>query len=157
MKIGIITKHLAKSQCNYETLSQSQVLNSTGAKVSIFAINITSKVMQSHVAVHPLVTVQNFTGDLVIATDFESARFLSKTPINADKMYYVYDLEWMYSPVKYSIVYNSLLPLKLLVRSKDHQSYLKSVFGLSSTVVDYNLEKIWNLRDATKTNLFMPM
>lgn len=157
MKIGLITTHLALSESNYTLIRETNKWNSMDHEVVIFTSNTSSKVLAINGPVFNISQLSYFDNGVVISTDFQTTRSLIQTPLNANKFYYVYDLDWLYRPVHYDYVYEILSQIPLLVRSELHQKYIKNIFDLESQVVPFQLEKIWNLQDLTKINSFKPM
>ena len=83
----------------------------------------------------------------VIANDIESATLLLNCPCPTRKMYYLWDLEWIYDDKfnfnKYSLIYNSF---EIIVRSQSHYNLFSKIWRQPNYLIeDFNYEQIRNL------------
>ncbi len=90
------------------------------------------------------------TGEtIIIATKLNHIELIKD--INAEKFFYVFDPEFLDDT---NFLRNNKLyrDATLITRSKTYQSLLRNNFNVDSQVLEFDLEKIWNLRAKSTTN-----
>lgn len=83
----------------------------------------------------------------IIANDIESATLLDNCPCPTRKIYYIWDLEWIYDENynlnKYHKIYHSF---EIIVRSQTHYNIFKKVWKKPDYLIeDFNYEQIRDL------------
>ena len=134
MKIGILLKDTAASQCNFSVINATNIINqTTDHVVSLFYINGTNPCVRTLCCTTTLDKIYGFDGRLV-ATDVETARFLLRHNQNSFD-WFIWDLEWLrnkYQKEDLLALYNSP-KFHYVCRSKDHSDELNRFVG-----TDYN-------------------
>ena len=149
MKIGILLKDTAASQCNFSIINTTNIINqTTDHVVSLFYINKTVPCVRTLCCTTTLDKIYGFNGHL-IATDVETARFLLRHNRESHD-WYVWDLEWLrnrYMREDLIALYSSR-KFNFVCRSKDHADELNKFTGqdynryVSDNFTAYLLERI---------------
>ena len=94
MKIGILLKDTAASQCNFSVINAANIINQTTEHVvSLFYINKTNPCVRTLCCTTTLDKIYGFNGHLV-ATDVETARFLLRHN-HSHYDWFLWDLEFL--------------------------------------------------------------
>lgn len=146
MKIGFIVDSLVLSDKSYWLINAINQ-NSLFDDICIFSKNISTKPLNPNCAIYDIVHAWNFSDGALVATDIASAKTLSKISTNADKYYYIWDLEWMGGVYNYIGVLDTLLDpkLKLITSSDNYNHILKNISGkkVDKCIKDFNLEEFY--------------
>lgn len=143
MNITVIVDDTTHSGQNYQIINEMNKWSNE--QVQLIALNNSSRVTHINVPVLNPSEVHHQTG-LVIATSIPSFEFLNKTFAKCSKMYYMWDLGYIYT--QFSFTRMSQLLKNVIVPSVD---YAEVVGNLGkATVCPFDLEKLWNLQINTK-------
>ena len=121
--IGIIIKDFHPSQLIYYSVKYANLLVNQGGEydITFFYEQLSPISIKPSCAIMNISEIWSFTGTL-IATNLESALLLTKVISSANKIFYVWDLEWLrqYKNYLYNIQVYLSNELKLVARSIDH-------------------------------------
>lgn len=142
--LAIITKDLKMSQLNYEIFTQLQANQHKYKGVLIYK-NLSETFMGLN---FPILNYNKiFSGYLlenstIIATDLDSAETLSRANNKANKLFYVWELEFLKNNnfERNQKIYNSL---PLITRSQSYQQALENYANVRVDIMQLDLEKLW--------------
>lgn len=148
MKTSIIVQDTTFSERNKNMFIEiNNVVSSSLEEVNVCYLNLSNHMLKPEFAIMNITEIYNFFGTTLIATNDDTADVLAKACINANKIYYMWDLSFLLKSYDYAEVYNRLKHLKLVVRSTHHQKIIKNLFNLESFIVPvFKLEALWNLQ-----------
>jgi hypothetical protein len=118
----------------------------------LFYVNLSSQVSFADFAIMNITEVNNAYGGTLIATCPISADILRKAAVNANKAYYLMDLGFLLAPYDFNEMYKTLSGLTLIVRSEEHQKFIKNLFNLDSIVLPFDLGLLCNTLSPTPIN-----
>lgn len=145
MKTLIIVDSLSFEEKNYEIIKTiNSFVRDNIDDVSVSCFNLTHKVINTEFAVFNPSEVACFYDGLMISTSIETAECAIKTCNNSQHVLYLWGIDFLYSPYDYILVYDIIHSQKVFVRSEEHSKILNKLFGIDCTVLEFNLEKIWN-------------
>lgn len=147
MQIGIIAD-LDTSQLSYLIAMQVTTYDS----VALFIKNYTPPISRIPTAIFNIAEIVHFKG-ILIATDLDSARYLTKLCTSARKIYYPWHIEWKRHGVDYLDTVRILTDptIEIVARSPDHANYI----ALWNRQVDAIIEDL-NLGDFIKLTEMKP-
>lgn len=154
MKTAVLVHDTNISDLNYHVMSELNNMSNTH-EVFLLTNNISSRVIEPNFAIINSSRVACTYDAIVIATTIDTARLLIKAAINSRKVFYLYQLDWLYLPFNYNEVYDVInSDLELIVRSKNHANLIEKVFGrkVDNIVPEFRLDEIWNLLENTKND-----
>ena len=161
IKIGVLLKDLMLSQCNYEFITQANKFYSpkhTGeADIIAFYESLSIHCTQLFFACMNIKEAWSYNG-MVVATSLNTAKRLITFPTPKNKLFYIYDLEWMLPThrefSKFAEVYTNN-ELVLLARSDKHAKLIEEAWGTKvyDVIENFNLRGIINVveRMASRT------
>lgn len=133
--IGIILPNLSGGQLVYEVFDAIHgIKNNVDYDVVVFFEDYTDIPIKPPCACMHLTEIPNFKGK-IIATNLSSASFLLKKTIITEKIFYVYDLEWIRGKNQYLINYKLYNSMPLYTRSEDYAKELKNYANVDAKVM----------------------
>lgn len=156
MKTMFCLDNLGYSQLNYELFTSiNSVVEDSLDEVSVVPIDLTNKVVEINTAITNISQLTSFNNGALVATNIENAQRILACATNTIKVLYLYDLDWMFSPIKYDDLYSTLTnpELVILLRSKNHLDPLRLLCGVEphGILEEFNLEKLWISLEEIKT------
>lgn len=136
-KLGVTLPHLGGSQIGLEVLEavQAHYAENWTTDVSLFYEEPILEAFDFPCACFPVLDLHSYDGP-VIATTVNAASQLIDSVTVPKKWFYVFDLEWVDSPMamnEYAKIYRNP-KLKLLARSKNYARYIENAFNLDYAV-----------------------
>lgn len=129
------------SDLNYEVFKNlNKISKEKNAGVLIYE-DLSTHLTHADFAIMNISEVNHFYGKTLVATCPKTADLLKKCPVNAKKVYYIWDLSFLSRPFSNSEMAETLSELECYCRSEDHKRILKSLFGL-----DIPIQKTFNVR-----------
>lgn len=150
MKTMICVQNLGYSLLNYQLIrSVNDVVGRRIDEVSFVSMEATNLVTPVKTAVLAPSELGSFNNGLLLSTSITHLPDILSCPGNTKKMFYLYDLEWMYNPMAFSNLWESLNTpgLTVVARSADYSEPFSKAFGRSvdAVVPEADLEELWNL------------
>lgn len=145
----VIVKDLSCSQINYEIFNQLNMLVKEIPCCLVYK-NLTNNF---HASKFPILNYSKIfsgylTNSLIISTDLDSAKTLSKVKNTAKKIFYVWELEFLKNK-NYKENYNIYNSMPVYTRSLSYKKAIDNYANIDSKVEELNLEKLWK----QKTNI----
>lgn len=138
MQLGIIADHLGTSQLSY--LLNLQVNQPGPHDFVLFQRQPAPPISRFYTSVFPINEIYNSKCNL-IATDLDSARYLTKLPRSTRKVFYPWNLEWKKHGNNYLETISILQDprIEVIARSPDHASYINLFREVDGIIEDFNL------------------
>lgn len=153
MKTAVLLDDTNISELNYSVITEiNGVLPTTNDDIFLLVNNVSAKVIKPECAVINSSKLANVYDGLVIATNIGTAKSVIKAAINSVKLFYIFDLEWLYSSFPFDEYYDIINNEKLLLvcRSELHADIIANAFDRRPTVLPFSLGDIWNSLDSIK-------
>ena len=147
MKVGIMVDSLGMSQQSYSIIRELNKINSIDDYVDIivFYHKYDQTPMSPHFAMMQEQEVWGFDGT-VISTSLLSTEKLIRCPCPKKKLFYVWDLEWVYNPYlryQYSKEIYQSEEIELIARSKSHANIIEACWKKPVAILeDFNHEQL---------------
>ncbi len=144
--LGFLVDNLQNSQMSYYLISKGNeyVKEHTGADIIAYYENLSIKVVKPHFAVLQIAESLNHNGPLV-STSIKMLQWLSRHQSNAAKYLYVWDLEFLRTPVlDESIVYNWYHNgYNIIARCDDYAKVLENNFDvkIAEVIPDFDISR----------------
>lgn len=138
MQLGIIVDHLGTSQLSY--LLNLQINRPSEHDFVLFQRQPAPPISRFYTSVFPINEIYNCKCSL-IATDLDSARYLSKLPRNCRKIFYPWNLEWKKHGFDYLDTISILQDprIEVVARSPDHANYINLFRQVDGIIEDISL------------------
>lgn len=148
MKIGVMVDDTTMSDAHYSVMTELN--NRVGGLHDIFLItsNVSAKIIKNDFAIMNSTRAANIHNGLIIATSLATAFNLKNLVSNSKKVFYIYELEWLYQLSDYDMIHDILNSgLTLICRSQRHAEVLKNNFNVSVDKIlpTFNLDELWTL------------
>lgn len=137
--IGVILDNLAVSQLNHDVLTTLNRLVDTKLNICVFVKNISPSFADLKFGVFGLNHIHGVENGTIIATDLDSAAILSRSQTTAEKLFYVWELEWLLERKNFLENVSIYRSMPLYTRSK---SYSDALFNYCNSHV-----RIEDIRD----------
>jgi hypothetical protein len=149
MKTMICFDHLSYSQFNYEVITEiNNVVLDSAEEICICSMDQTYPFINAHTAIFAPSEMDSFNNGLIISHTLKNAKSILSCANNSQKLLYLYDLDWMFQPILYDDIYETLTNtnLKLILRSSDYIQPIKILCNREpdAIVERFKLEDIWN-------------
>lgn len=149
MKTNICLYHTGYSQFNQEAIDCVNSMTPDRLDdISITCYNPSPDFIDIKCAVFAPNVLDSFTDGIIITNNINHANDVLGCATNAIKILYLYELNWMFKPLSYDLVYDTLNNerLKIILRSP---TYEKSMLNVGCkrpmTILEkFSLEEIWN-------------
>jgi len=145
LKIGLILPDLSSSQLTFLAVEQlNRILHQSGAIDGvIFVENISKPAIPPACAIMDLSEIWNFDG-LLISTTLDNTNIMIKSVIPAQKVFYVWDMEWLRGTRKNDFKRNVDIlrdpTIKLVVRSESHAKCLANYANREADLIVDNFD-----------------
>lgn len=150
------------SDKNYHVMNELNNVVKDGIECFLLVDNVSSKVIDSEVAIINSSRVSCVYDGIVIATSVNTAKSLERAAINSVKIFYIYEFDWAETVYNYNEIYNLLHSKQLILvcRSETQRNVLKQVFSVDVSYVfpDFEFDpfyhlgsSLWNSRENTET------
>ncbi len=144
MKLGIIIDNLLPSQINFDIQQGINlgIANKIIEDATIFYIDKSSMMNMPNININHVSQLIGFPGD-VIATSINSFIKLLKSHIEGNKMYYVYNLEWLIGGTVECMQLYKLFrqeKVKYIARGTTHAKLIENNFNKTPDFIMSNLD-----------------
>lgn len=148
MKIMIIMDHLAFSDRAFSIIKTiNDTIRNSLHDISVCCLNLSNKVIHPEFAVFNPSEIACFYDGLMISTSIETAKFGCKAKNNSKHLFFLWDIDFLFSPYDYNTMYDLFNSQQVIVKSEEHKKIINNLFDVTPVVIDkLNLEEIWNLR-----------
>lgn len=141
MNIAIVSKDIEISQLLFLINNQKSNFN-----ILLYTINRLNSLYSYNMSIFPISDLNYFSGDLIIATDFESCKLALSMCNNKKLFFYSFDLDWIRNKniqyEEYANIYQNN-KIKLFCRSKYHSDIIKSSWNCDCDYIeDFNLSEM---------------
>jgi len=141
MDIAIVSKNIEISQLLFLINSQKNDHN-----ISIYTINRLKNLYSYNMSVLPILDLNYFGGNFIVATDFDSCKLALNMCNNKKLLFYSFDLDWIRNKNiqydEYANIYQNN-KVKLFCRSKYHSDIIKSSWNCDCDYIeDFNLSEM---------------
>jgi hypothetical protein len=126
MKISFVVNNLANSELSFDLID----LINKDKKISynIFFQNHSPPIIQPECVSMNINGFSSISGK-VVAFDLSSAMIIKNTNCNTENILYLYNMEWLQSPVNYLLAREILSNFKIFARSKEHAKIISNFTG----------------------------
>jgi hypothetical protein len=131
--IGVLASDTTFSEKNYEIFEELNRERETGSV--LMYLNLSSHVMPADFAIMNITELYHMYGKTLVATCPNTADLLAKSPVNAKKAYYMWDLSLLLNQFDFEATYRWMRKLDLYVRSEDHADIIRNVFDIPSKIL----------------------
>jgi hypothetical protein len=147
MQTGIILDHTAFSSLNYLVISEiNKRVKESVEDICIFSQNISSRILEPHCSVIDVSELPMLTDGVLISFDLSSTQSMIRARTPAKKVFFLWDMEWLYHNTDFSLVYSMLTDphIILIARTDTHAKIIENMTGQKPDAVleEFNLEKI---------------
>lgn len=147
MQIGVILQHTAFGEPQDVIIRNiNEIVTTTTHDPVIFSYNISTRLLEPHCAVCPIVNLSTVTDGVIIANDVLGARAMLAASTPAKKIFFVWNLEWIYQELAYNTVRDVLRhdDAVIIARSETHRKVIEFISGKTVDYVmrDFDLEGI---------------
>lgn len=146
MQIGIIVNDLTPSQLLYEAIRELNRL-AMDHSVCLFYQNLSPcfyPTSFAHVNYNKIHSGHFDKDSLLIATNVQSALDLSKAKNIANKLFYVYELEFLDNK-DFNKNYEAYNSLPIVTRSESYKNALKNYANVEAKVAPLKVDELWTL------------
>lgn len=149
LKLSAMVNDLGPSQKSFYLVKEFNKLSKRkDISCTAFVLNIGASVTKALFSCSSVSFFSDYSG-ICIATTLEEANILLKSNNNCKKYLYLWDIEWIKTPLNYSEVCNILLDdrLKIISRSESHSAMIRNYCNKSpiDTLEDWNSSKLLNI------------
>lgn len=150
MKTMICVDNLLYSEFNYAVMQEiNNVVKDSNTEISLATLDQSIPMMSVNTAIFAAAEMDSFSDGVLITHNIKNARSILGCANNSKKVLYLYDLDWMFTPMFYYEVYDTLnsKDLTLILRSEDHIEPVKNLCGkeVDKILNRFTLEGLWNL------------
>jgi len=128
MNIAAIVNDLSPSQKSFYLIKTfNKFIDDVSISPSVFQSRSCNPVIQPLFSCRQTSSLSSYNG-VIISTSLEDAELTLRTSNNTDKFLYVWDLSWLYNPIRFSQAMQTLRNdnLKIIARSDSHASVIKN-------------------------------
>jgi hypothetical protein len=143
--IAIILDHIYASQIAYESINALNKIVDKNNDVAIFTKNISPSYIPAKFGIFGLHSIHNISDGTIIATDLDSAEVLINSQTTANKIFYVWDLEWLHNQQKKSFLQNVNIykNIEIVTRSKSYSDAINNYCNIRPKVL--SIEELVNV------------
>lgn len=157
INISAIIDNLGPSQKSFYLINQfNEASSNPDICVSVFFQRSCVPVVPVMFSCRSISFLSNYQ-DIAIATTLKDANILLKSNNNSDKYLYLWDMEWLVSPMSFEQVTNILLDdrLKIICRSESHSKLIENYCNkLPIGIVDnWNMGQLIDVISAEEANV----
>jgi len=152
--IAALVENMGPSQKNFHMIKKfNEIAQSSSTSVTCFYSNLTVPVSNAFFACMNMSGFSSYKG-IAISTDLETTQAMMKTTANANKFYYVWDLEWLYQTISYETVQSILQDesLQILARSESHAKLIENFSNkkISGIVDNWNIQQLMEVTNGNR-------
>lgn len=149
MKTMVCFDNVSYSQFNYEVANQiNDYVSKSNEEICVSSFDQSYPFTNINTAIFHPCEMDSFNDGVIITHTLNNAAQVLGCSNNSKKVLYLYDLDWMFSPMFYDDIYNTLInqDLILILRCEDHIKPVRNLCGRQPDKVlnNFNLEEIWN-------------
>jgi len=157
MNIAAVIDNLGPSQKAFYLINEfNEVSNNPDVCVSVFFQRSSVPVVPTMFSCKSVSFLSNYH-DIAIATTLKEANILLKANNNSDKYLYLWDMEWLTSPMGFEQVTNILLDsrLKIISRSESHSKLIKNYCNKSpiGIVDNWDMDQLLDVFSKEEANV----
>ncbi len=84
-------------------------------------------------------------GDVNVFTTFDEGVFATRAPINSERVFYLWDLDWHYNGLNYEICAEVIKKSsRIYCRCADHQYAIEKYFGVKPQIMEtFNMKELY--------------
>jgi hypothetical protein len=147
MQVGVILQHTAFGEPQDVIIRNiNEIVETTTHDPVIFSYNISTRTREPLCAVCPLVNMSSVTDGVLIANDLMGAQAMLAASTPAKKIFFVWNLEWIYREMPYKTLRAVLGhdDAVIIARSELHKQAIEFISGKTVDYVmrDFDLEGI---------------
>jgi hypothetical protein len=142
---GIILDHIYASQIAYESITALNKLVDKDNDIAIFVKNNSPSYIPTKFGIFGLHSIHNIVAGTIIATDLDSAEVLINSQTTANKIFYVWDLEWLHNQQKKNFLQNVNIyrNIEIVTRSKSYSDAINNYCNIRPKVL--SIEELVNV------------
>lgn len=142
---GVILNHTSVSQLNIEVFKSLNKLSSNNDSICAFYKNLTPVCMQLDFGLFGLGHIHDVDSGVIVATDLDSAEVLINSTTKANKIFYVWDLEWIHDHNKRDFLHNVSIyrNIKLYTRSDSYANIIQNYCNIKPEIT--SIEGVLNV------------
>jgi hypothetical protein len=142
---GIILDHIYASQIAYESFTTLNKLVDRNNDIAVFVKNISPTYIPAKFGIFGLHSIHNILAGTIIATDLDSAEVLINSQTTANKIFYVWDLEWLHNPQKKNFLQNTNIyrNIKMITRSQSYSDAINNYCNVRPEIL--SIEELLNV------------
>jgi hypothetical protein len=149
MNIAAIVNDLSPSQKSFYLIKTfNKFIDDVSISPSVFQSRSCNPVIQPLFSCRQTSSLSSYNG-VIISTSLEDAELTLRTSNNTDKFLYVWDLSWLYNPIRFSQAMQTLRNdnLKIIARSDSHASVIKNFCNkpVVDILSDWQSDKLLNI------------
>lgn len=149
MNIAAVVDDLSPSQKSFYLIDTfNQFLNDVSISPSVFQSRSCNPVIQPLFSCRLTSSLSSYNG-VVISTSLEDAELTLRTSNNTNKFLYVWDLSWIYTPIRFSKAMDILRNdnLKIIARSESHAKAIENFCNKAAVDIlsDWEPKKLLNI------------
>lgn len=144
--IGIILDNIYANQLAYESItSLNKLAEKTNTNIAAFVKNISPSYIPAKFGIFGLHSIHNISHGTIVATDLDSAEILINSQTTANKIFYVWDLEWLHNPQKKNFLQNTNIyrNIEIVTRSKSYSDAVANYCNIRPKIL--SIEEVLNV------------
>lgn len=123
MSIAFIVNNLSNSELNYDLIKE--INNRPDMCSNIFFQNHMPSILTPECLTMTVYGLSGFKGKAV-AFDLQGASIINQTNCKTENFIYMYNLEWLYNTINYSLAIDLLKNFKIFARSESHKKIIEN-------------------------------
>lgn len=141
-KISLILRSLEKSQ---KTIVLKNQIEKSDLDITLFTMDRSHNDIYIQRSCMPITNIYSNWDNILVATNFDEALFVSSVPTNSERVLYIWDLNWNQCGLSYDILKKCVSTFnKVFCRSMSHKKMIDAHFNIESMVVkNFNLKEIF--------------
>ena len=132
MKTMFLFDHTGFSEHNYEIIKDinETVINRID-EVSLVVNDTSSKIIEVNTSVANVAEIGCFQDGVLVATSVVNANQILSARTSSRKILYLWDVDWLHTPLNYEFIYDTLTDdkLEIIVRSESHREAVLNILS----------------------------
>lgn len=145
MKIASLVDSMALNQNTFYMTKYFNNLYKKGLDAYAFYVNLSNHGVSPRFGVMNVYYATLFSDGVMFATDLKTLDIILKLNINCEKIFYCWDLEWLYGAYDYNTNISLLRNNNIKLAARSH-SHSEAIENYCNRKVDYVIND-WNLDD----------
>jgi hypothetical protein len=146
LKLAAVVNDLGPSQRNFYMIKEfNRTATSKDASISTFYSRPIAPITKPHFSCRSVAFLSGYNG-IAIADSLTCAETLLKSHNRSDKYLYLWDIDWLITPVNFSVACDILRDdrLKLIARSESHAKVISNFCNkdVSGIVDNWNIDEL---------------